>query len=106
MLSENKKRVWVKNGELIKPIMVETGMTDGINLEIISGLNAGDEIVTSMDLGISSSLYYDELLILLGLLGIPPNTEFQSAWLYRGYNCDVTQGPYFEQPSIFVTVTV
>ncbi len=55
-LSENKKRVWVKNGELIKPIMVETGMTDGINLEILSGLNAGDEIVTSMELGNSSSV--------------------------------------------------
>ena len=54
-LSENMKRVWIKNGDIIKPAMVETGMTDGINLEIISGLNEGDQIVTSMEIGNSSS---------------------------------------------------
>ncbi len=35
--------------------MVETGMSDGVNLEIISGLDAGDEIVTSMEIGNSAS---------------------------------------------------
>ena len=50
-ISENLKRVWVKEGEIIKPTMVITGMTDGINLEVISGLNEGDEIVISMDVG-------------------------------------------------------
>ena len=54
-LSENMKRVWVKNGDIIKPAMVETGMSDGINLEIISGLNEGDQIVASMEIGNSSS---------------------------------------------------
>ncbi|MBL1214367.1 MAG: efflux RND transporter periplasmic adaptor subunit [Ignavibacteriae bacterium] len=53
-LSENIKRVWIKNGDIIKPVMVETGMSDGINLEILSGLEAGDEIVTSMEIGNSS----------------------------------------------------
>jgi HlyD family secretion protein len=53
-LTENMKIVWIKNGDLMKPIMVETGMTDGSNLEILSGLNVGDEIVTSMEIGNSS----------------------------------------------------
>ena len=34
-LSDNMKMVWIKNGDMIKPIMVETGMTDGTNLEIL-----------------------------------------------------------------------
>ncbi len=55
-LSENMKRVWIKNGDMIKPMMVETGMTDGTNLEILSGLNEGDEIVMSMEIGTSSSV--------------------------------------------------
>lgn len=59
-LSENMKRVWIKNGDMIKPMMVETGMSDGTNLEILSGLNEGDEIVTSMEIGNSSSVENDE----------------------------------------------
>ncbi len=55
-LSENMKRVWIKNGYAIKPMMIETGMSDGTNLEILSGLNEGDEIVTSMEIGNSSSV--------------------------------------------------
>ena len=59
------------------------------------------------DIGSSSELYYDEFLIMLGVLGIPPNTEFQSAWMCRGYtstveHCGSTDGMYFEQPTIFV----
>ncbi len=53
-LTENMKRVWMKNGDVIKPVMIETGMSDGTNLEILSGLNEGDEIVTSMEIGNSS----------------------------------------------------
>lgn len=52
--SENMKRVWIKSGDIIRPAMVKTGMSDGINLEILSGLKAGDEIVTSMEIGNSS----------------------------------------------------
>lgn len=61
--SENMKIVWIKNGDIIKPTMIETGMTDGTNLEILSGLNEGDEIVTSMVIGnnaIDSSEKNDE----------------------------------------------
>lgn len=59
-LSENMKRVWIKVGEIIRPVMVETGMSDGINLEILSGLNDGDELVTSMEIGNSSSVESEE----------------------------------------------
>lgn len=59
-LSKNMKRVWIKDEEIIKPVLVETGMTDGINLEIVSGLNAGDKIVTSMEIGVSSSVESEE----------------------------------------------
>ena len=59
-LTENMKIVWIKNGDLMKPMMVETGMTDGSNLEILSGLNLGDEIVTSMEIGNSSLAENDE----------------------------------------------
>lgn len=55
-LSENMKRVWIKNGDIIKPVMIETGMSDGINLEILSGLNEGDEVVTSMEIGNNGSV--------------------------------------------------
>lgn len=58
--SENMKRVWIKNGDLIRPAMVETGMSDGINLEILSGLNEGDEIVTSMELGNKNIIESDD----------------------------------------------
>ncbi|KAA3615808.1 MAG: efflux RND transporter periplasmic adaptor subunit [Calditrichaeota bacterium] len=50
-ISENIKRVWVKDGSLIKPVEVETGVTDGMNVEIISGLAQGDEVITSMERG-------------------------------------------------------
>lgn len=58
--SENVKRIWIKNGDLIKPVMIETGMSDGISLEILSGLNEGDEVVTSMELGKNDSVENDE----------------------------------------------
>ncbi len=48
---ENIKRVWVKDGSLIKPVEVETGLTDGISVEIISGLNEGDQVIISMEMG-------------------------------------------------------
>ena len=46
--SENSSLVWVKSGDEITPARVKTGVTDGTNIEILSGLNAGDEVVTTM----------------------------------------------------------
>ena len=40
--------VWVKNGEVIRKSEIKTGENDGINYELLSGLNQGDEIVLSM----------------------------------------------------------
>ena len=43
-----KSFVWVKNGEVIRKSEIKTGGNDGINYELLSGLNQGDEIVLSM----------------------------------------------------------
>ena len=48
MSTEIGNTVWIKKGEMIHPQKIETGETDGINYEIVSGLNEGDEIVTSL----------------------------------------------------------
>jgi HlyD family secretion protein len=40
--------VWVINGKDIHPRKVKTGITDGVNIEIISGLEEGDELVLSL----------------------------------------------------------
>ena len=50
-MPDNMKRVWVKDGATIKPVAIETGVTDGVNVEIISGLNEGDQVITSMEMG-------------------------------------------------------
>ena len=40
--------VWIKNGDAIQRSEVKIGENDGINYELLSGLNQGDEIVLSM----------------------------------------------------------
>jgi HlyD family secretion protein len=39
--------VWVKNGEDFRRVRVETGVSDGANTEIKSGLKEGDEVILS-----------------------------------------------------------
>lgn len=43
------KMVWVKKDSLIRPVSVEIGLDNDINTEIISGLKAGEEVITSME---------------------------------------------------------
>jgi HlyD family secretion protein len=43
------KTVWVKEGDSIYPVQVKSGMTDEINVEIISGLKEGQKVVVSME---------------------------------------------------------
>jgi HlyD family secretion protein len=44
-----KKCVWILNEEdTVEPIEVVTGSSDGINTEIISGVKAGDEVITGI----------------------------------------------------------
>jgi len=40
--------IWIKNGGIIQKSEVKIGTNDGINYELVSGLNEGDEIVLSM----------------------------------------------------------
>jgi len=53
--TDSVKTVWVKNGLLIHPQLVKVGVTDEIHYELLSGLNEGDEVVTSMSAGTSSA---------------------------------------------------
>ena len=45
-LPANSKVVFVKNEKGMRPTVVEVGMTNGIKTEIVSGLAAGDTVVT------------------------------------------------------------
>ncbi len=46
--ANGSKTVWVKNGSIIRPLPVKTGLDDDINVEITEGLKAGDEVIISM----------------------------------------------------------
>lgn len=50
-MPENMKQIWVKNGSIIRPVTVEIGVTDGTNVQVLSGLNEGDEVITAMSVG-------------------------------------------------------
>jgi HlyD family secretion protein len=43
------KVVWVKNDSILRPVTVETGLDDDINIEITAGLKPGDEVILSME---------------------------------------------------------
>lgn len=60
MLNESKKRIWVKEGDAIRPVIIEIGIDDGTNVEVISGLNTGDEAITSMTLSTPGSSNADK----------------------------------------------
>ena len=47
--NENVQMVWVKEGISIRPVPMETGINDGSNIEILSGLTEGDLVITSME---------------------------------------------------------
>jgi HlyD family secretion protein len=46
--TDKPMKVWVKNGKTISPKTVEIGINDGINAEVLSGINEGDEVIISM----------------------------------------------------------
>jgi len=48
-LDESHKMVWVKNGDHIHPTIIEVGIDDGSNIEVISGLEEGSLLVTSFE---------------------------------------------------------
>jgi len=46
---EGSKKVWVKNDQGgIRPKQIKTGIDNGTNIEILSGLQEGDEVIISM----------------------------------------------------------
>lgn len=46
-------RVWKQNPDkTVVPVEVQTGITDGVNTQIISGLNEGDMVITGVQLNI------------------------------------------------------
>lgn len=55
-LDDSHKMVWVKEGEIMHPVLIEVGIDDGSNLEIISGLEEGSLVLTSFEIGKSSKL--------------------------------------------------
>lgn len=55
-LGDSQKIVWVKNGDHIHPVVIEVGIDDGSNLEIISGLEEGNIVVTALELMGGSNL--------------------------------------------------
>ena len=44
----NRGIVWVKQGELILPVRVQTGITDGSVTEVTGNLKDGDELITGI----------------------------------------------------------
>lgn len=44
------KTVWVNDGQMaLRPAMIKIGIDNGSNVEVLSGLNEGDEVIISMD---------------------------------------------------------
>lgn len=41
----DKKRIWIKNGETVYPVQVETGLTDGTMVEVTGKIKEGDEVL-------------------------------------------------------------
>jgi len=48
---ENGQKVWIKNGKSIRPRFIETGVNDGVNAIVKSGLAAGDTVILSAQVG-------------------------------------------------------
>ena len=55
--AENRKTIWVRRGELVSPVAVEIGATDGAQTEIVRGaLEPGTEIVLGENLDATSAV--------------------------------------------------
>ncbi len=47
--NQKTKTIWLKKDSVILPVLVETGLDDDIQVQILSGLNLGDEVILSME---------------------------------------------------------
>lgn len=59
-MDESHKIVWVKEGGIIHPSRIEIGTDDGTNVEILSGLEEGAEVITTLAIGASGSSKDDD----------------------------------------------
>ena len=55
VLDDTHKLVWVKNGIDIHPVVIEVGINDGSEIEVVSGLEEGSMVVTSFELAEKSN---------------------------------------------------
>lgn len=53
-LDDSHAVVWVKNNDNIYPIVIEVGVNDGSNIEVVSGLDEGTLVITSFEFANSS----------------------------------------------------
>lgn len=53
-LDASHKMVWIKSGDDIRPVVIEVGIDDGTNIEVLSGIEKDSEIVTSFGLSTGS----------------------------------------------------
>jgi len=47
--NQDLKTIWIRKDLVIRPVQVETGLDDDIQIQILSGLNLGDEVILSME---------------------------------------------------------
>lgn len=47
--------VWVKRGNNIQPVKVQTGINNDLDVQVISGLNEGDDVVVSINTGMNAA---------------------------------------------------
>ncbi len=52
---EASKKVWVKNGNEIKAVPVETGVTNGMLTQVTNGLTKGTKVITEAVNSVSST---------------------------------------------------
>jgi HlyD family secretion protein len=53
--STDQQQVWIKNGDVIHPVRVVTGLDNGSLVEVKSGLSEGDEVLLAMTMSNGST---------------------------------------------------
>ena len=52
--NDSSKIVWVKENSSLSPRKIITGMDNGVNIEVKSGLEEGEEVITDRKAGVST----------------------------------------------------
>lgn len=59
-LDDSHKMVWVKDGDQLHPLVIEVGIDDGSHIEVMSGLEEGNVLVTSFELATGSEISVED----------------------------------------------